>query len=109
MVRLTKDRWQQPARSNGGQSSVDAWEHAKLKGKWIEVSADYRVLEAPVKEKKITWTKSGRSSAKREDMLEKAATNEKREERERDKLGDKVEAFLKGKRRKTKQRLSWKK
>ena len=50
-------------------------EHTKPEGKWTEVSADYRVLEALVKEKKITWTKSGRESAKREaelcDMLEK--------------------------------------
>ena len=30
-------------------------------------------------------------------MLEKAATDEKREERDRDKLGDKLEAFLKRK------------
>ena len=41
---------------------------------------------------------SGKESAKREadlfDMLEKAATNEKREERDRDKLGDKLEAFF---------------
>ena len=69
-----------------------------LKGKWIEVSAEYRVLDALVIEKKITWTKSGRESAKREtelfDMPEKAATNEKREGRDRDKLGDKLEAFL---------------
>ena len=59
---------------------------------------DYTVLEALVKEKKITWTKSGRESAKREaelfDMLEKAATNEKREGRDSDKLGDRLEAFL---------------
>ena len=45
-------------------------------------TADYRVLDALAKEKKITWTKSGRESAKREadlyDMLEKAATDEKR-------------------------------
>ena len=41
---------------------------------------------------------SGKESAKRKadlfDMLEKAATNEKREERDRDKLGDKLEAFF---------------
>ena len=51
-----------------------------------------------MKEKNITWTKSGRESAKTEaelfDMLEKAATNEKREGRDRDKLGDKLEGFL---------------
>ena len=45
-----------------------------------------------MKEKKITWTKSGKESAKREadlhDMLVKA------EGRDRDKLGDKLEAFL---------------
>ena len=44
------------------------------------------------------WTKSSRESAKREaelfDMLEKAATNEKGEGRDRDKLGDKLEAFF---------------
>ena len=51
-----------------------------------------------MKEKKITWTKSGRESAKREadlyEMLEKAATDEKKEGRDKDKLGDKLEAFL---------------
>ena len=52
----------------GDKSSVDTWEHAKPKGKWIKVSADCRVLEA--------------------------ATDEKREERDRDKLGDKLEALL---------------
>ena len=71
----TKTRWQQPAESSGRQSSVNAWELAKPKGKWTEVSADYRVLEALMKEKKMTWTKSGRESAKREaelfDVLEK--------------------------------------
>ena len=36
--------------SSGGQSSVDAWEHAKPEGKWTEVSADCRVLDALVKE-----------------------------------------------------------
>ena len=97
----TKTSWQQPAGSCGGQSSVDAWEHAKPKGKWTEVSTDCRVLDAPVKGKKITWTKNGRESAERAadlyDMFEKAAADEKREERDRDKLGDKLEAFLKSK------------
>ena len=40
MVWLQKDRRQQPAGSNGGQSSVDARERAKPKGKWMEVSED---------------------------------------------------------------------
>ena len=35
-------------RSSGGQSSVDTW--VKPKGKWIEVPADYRLLDALVKE-----------------------------------------------------------
>ena len=87
----TKTRWQQSAASSGGQSSVDASEHAKPKGKWIE---DYRVLVAWVKEKN-TWTKSGRKSAKREvdqfHMIENAARDEKKkEERDRDKLGEKL-------------------
>ena len=82
---------------------MDAWEHAQPKGKWTQVSADYRVLDALVldalvKEKKITWTKSARESAKREaellDMLEKGATNEKKEGRDKDNLGDRLEAFL---------------
>ena len=34
----TKTRWQQPAGSSGGQSSLDTWEHVKPKGKWKEVS-----------------------------------------------------------------------
>ena len=59
-------------------------------------SADYRVLDTLVKEKNSTWTKSGREIAKREadldKMLEKAATDEKKEGRDRDKLGDKLEA-----------------
>ena len=45
----TKTRWQQPARSSGGQSSADTWEQAKPKGRWTEVSADYEVLDALVK------------------------------------------------------------
>ena len=77
---------------------MDTWEHAKPKGKWKEVSEDYGVLDAMMKEKKITWTKSGTESAKREadlyTMLETPATDEKKEERNRDKLGDKLEAFL---------------
>ena len=40
--------------------------------------------------------------------LEKAATNEKREGRDRDKLGDKLEVSLKVKKRKMRQRVSWK-
>ena len=55
-----------PRKAAGGQSSADAWEHAKPEGKWTGVSAGYRVLDALVKEKKITWTKSGRESAKTE-------------------------------------------
>ena len=59
--------------------------------KWTEVSADFRVFDALVKEKKITWTKSGRESPKRDaelfDMLGKAATNEKREEGQGQALG----------------------
>ena len=73
----TITRWPQPAGTSGGQSSVDAWEHVKPKRKWTEVSADCSVLHALVKEKKNTWTKSGRESAKREadlyDMLEKSS------------------------------------
>ena len=71
----SKTRWLQPAGSSAGQSSVDTWEHLKPRGKWIEVTADYRVLDVLVKEKKATWAKGGRDSAKREaelyDMLEK--------------------------------------
>ena len=69
----TITRWQQPAGSSGGQSSVDSWEQAKPKGKWIEVSADTEVLDALVKEKKITRSKSGKESAKREADLYKNA------------------------------------
>ena len=47
--RATKTGWQQPAGSSGGQSSQDAWEHAKPKGK--EVSAEYEAIDALVKEK----------------------------------------------------------
>ena len=59
------------------------------------------MLDASVKEKTITWTKSRRESAKRGadlyDMFTKAATDEQKEARDRDKLGDKLEAFLKRK------------
>ena len=51
-----------------------------------------------MKEKKITWNKSGKESAKREadlyTMLDCAATDEKKEERNGDKLGDKLDTFL---------------
>ena len=55
------------------------------------------------KKRKSAWTKSGRESATREahlyDMREKAVTDEKKEESDRDKLGDKLETFLKKERR----------
>ena len=93
-------RKREPAGSSGGQSSVDVWEHAKPQGKWTEVSADCRVLGALVKEKKrkLRGRRVAKKAQKREadlyDMLEKAVTNEKREEKDRDKLGHKFEAFL---------------
>ena len=52
------------------------------------------MLKARVKEKKITWTQSNRESATCTICLKKQLSDEKREERERDKLGDKQEAFL---------------
>ena len=78
-----------------------------------EFSAECEAINALVKGKRITWNKSGRKSAKREadlcTMLESAATDEKKE-RDMDKLGDKLERsiFLKGKKRKVRQRVSWK-
>ena len=92
---------QQPAGSSGGQSSPVAWEHVKPKGKWKEVSAEFEAINALMKEKKITWNKSGRESAKREadlhTMVESAATDETQEERDRDKLSYRLEEFRKRK------------
>ena len=48
----TKTRWQQPARSSGGRSSDDEVEHAKPKGMWKEVSAEFDAVGAVVKEEK---------------------------------------------------------
>ena len=52
-----------------------------------------------MKDKKITWHKSGRESSKREadlhTMVESAATDEKQEERDRDKLSVRLEEFRK--------------
>ena len=97
----TKIRWQQPAGSRRGQRSVDTWEHAKPKGKRKEVSAEYEALDALVQEKKITWTKSGRESVKREadlyTMLEKSSYRRKERRKGQGKLGDKQEAFPKRK------------
>ena len=83
-------------RKPGGSKprEADAWEHAKPKGKWKEVSAEYEALNALVKEKRITWNKSGNDLYT---MLESAASDEKKEERDRDKLGDNLKAFLKRK------------
>ena len=53
MVRLHESRWQESGGNNAVQSSVHAWEHVKPKGRWIKVSADYRVLDAMMKEKKV--------------------------------------------------------
>ena len=61
---MRREKVESGTTSSGGESSVDTWEHAKHEEKWTEVSADNRVLEALVKEKKITWTKSGREIAK---------------------------------------------
>ena len=68
---------------------MDAWGHAKPEGKWTEVSADYRELEALVREKE--------NHVDKERLHEKTATKEKREGRDRDTFGDKLEAFLKRK------------
>ena len=54
------------------EKSDGTWEHAKPQGKWKEVSADYEVLDALVKEEKITWTKSCMKSVKREADLHNA-------------------------------------
>ena len=97
----TKTRWQQPAGSSGGQSSLDAWEHVKPKGKWKEVSTEFEATDVFVKEKKITWNKSGNESSKREadlyTLVESAATDGKQEEWDRDKLSDRLEEFRKRK------------
>ena len=96
----TKTRWQQPAGSSGRQSSLNAWEHVKPKGEWKEVSSEFEEVYALVKEKKITWNKSGRSAKREADfyaMVESAATDEKQEERDRDKLSDRREEFRKRK------------
>ena len=97
----TKTSWKQPAGSSGGQSSHDAWEHAKLKSKWKEVSAEFDAVGAVVKEKKNAWHKSGRESAKREadlyTMVESAATEEKQKEKDRGRLKDQLVEFRKRK------------
>ena len=83
----TKTRWQQPAGRSLWQSSHDAWEHAKPKGKWKEVPAEFDAVGAVVKEKENTWHKSDRESSKREaelyTMVESAAADENQEERDR--------------------------
>ena len=82
----TKTRRQLPAESSGRQSSVDAWEHAKPEGKWTEVSADDRVLEALVKEKKIRWTEREKKLKKRSQNVRRAGKQlQMKRERERGK------------------------
>ena len=65
----TRTRWQQPAGSSGRQSSVDAWEHAKPKGKWKEVSAKFEAIDAFVKEKEITWDKEWQGDCEKKSCL----------------------------------------
>ena len=85
--RTTKSSWQQPAGNSGGQSSHDTWEHAKPKGKWKEVSAEFEAICALLKEK-ITWNK-------RRVRKEKLTFIQRpKEERDRDKLSDLLEEFL---------------
>ena len=70
-----------------GQPGVthDTWDHAKPKGKWKEISAEFDAVGTAVEEKKNTWHESGKESTKRETklfvMVESAATDEKQEER----------------------------
>ena len=84
-----------PCRLHARQRGKIQWEHVKLKSKWIENSEDCRMRDALVEEKNITWTKSGKENAERDavlyDMLERATTDEKREEKDRDKHRDKIE------------------
>ena len=54
---ITKTHWQQPAGSSGGQSSFDAWDHAKPKGKWKEVTEEFDAPKESVKERKTPGTR----------------------------------------------------
>ena len=90
----TKTRWQQTTGCDGGQSSHDVKDHARSKGKWKEISAEFYAVGTTVKEKKNTWHTSGKESSKREPELhtvvESAATDEKREERDRCRIRDQL-------------------
>ena len=103
----------QVAATRGGQCSVDAWEHAKPKRKWKEVSAENEALNALMKAKKITWNKSGKESARKKadlyTVLESAATDEKKEEKGKEMSSvTSSKLFFRGKKRTMKQRVSWK-
>ena len=53
----TKSRWQQPAGGEGGSISRDAWDTAKLKGKWKEISAEIGAVGITVKKSQTLGTK----------------------------------------------------
>ena len=94
----SKTRWLQPAGSSAGQSSVDTWEHVTPRGKvdwghW-RLQSTRRTREGEesrMGKKRQRWCKK-RSRTVR--YAWKAATDEKKEERDRIKLGDKLQAFL---------------
>ena len=74
-----------------------AWEHAKPKGKWIQVSADNRVLDAMTKERKSRGPRAATKAQKEKltcTTCLKKQQQMKRERQRTDKLGDKLEAFL---------------
>ena len=85
--RKTESRWQQPAGSEGGQSSHDTWDISRPEGEWREISAEMDAVGTSVKEKSNTWNKGCKENTKRETelfkMVEVAVTDEKQEERER--------------------------
>ena len=88
-------RTRQPAGSSGVRSFGDALEDAKPQG--LHNLKKLMHLQKK-KKRKSRGTKSGRESAKRKavlyTMLGSAAADEKNKEKDRDKLGDKHEAFL---------------
>ena len=82
----TKNKWQQPAGTCEAQRKVDR----DLCG----LQSTRRTRERREQSRGQSGRENAKKGAELFDMFEKSATNEKREGRERDKLGDKLEAFL---------------
>ena len=85
--RQSKDQWSNSSTRQDAHSSQDAWKSASSNARWKEITNEVETQQRMIQEKKTTWSKSLKESAKREadilKALEAATEGEKVEDNDR--------------------------